>query len=76
MENGWKVRMNTCATLRSFLNFSVLSQSEISTDTRKAFAFQHVRCRFFRAYLDGSTLMGLCFKFINKPIRAPGRRIE
>ena len=47
MEDGWKVRMNICTALRSFVNFCCLSQSEVSTDNRKVstfFAFQHVRC--------------------------------
>ena len=48
MEDGWKVRMNICSALWSFVNFCCLSQSEVSTDNRKVstfFAFQHVRCR-------------------------------
>ena len=56
MENGWKVRMNICTALWSFVNFCCLSQSEVSTDNRKVstfFAFQHVRCRCcYRSYLD------------------------
>ena len=47
MEDVWKVRMNICTALRSFVNFCCLSQSEVSTDNRKVstfFAFQHVRC--------------------------------
>ena len=48
MEDGWKIRMNICSALWSFVNFCCLSQSEVSTDNRKVstfFAFQHVRCR-------------------------------
>ena len=56
MEDGWKVRMNICTPLWSFVNFCCLSQSEVSTDNRKVstfFAFQHVRCRCcYRSYLD------------------------
>ena len=56
MEDGWKVRMNICTALWSFVNFCCLSQSEVSTDNRKVstfFAFQHVRCRCcYRSYLD------------------------
>ena len=56
MEDGWKVRMNICTALWSFVNFCFLSQSEVSTDNRKVitfFAFQHVRCRCcYRPYLD------------------------
>ena len=56
MEDGWKVRMNICTVLWSFVNFCCLSQSEASTDNRKVstfFAFQHVRCRCsYRSYLD------------------------
>ena len=56
MEDGWKVRMNICTDLWSFVNFCCLSQSEVSTDNRKVstfFAFQHVRCRYcYRSYLD------------------------
>ena len=56
MEDGWKVRMNICTTLWSFVNFCCLSQSEVSTDDRKVstfFAFQQVRCRCcYRSYLD------------------------
>ena len=61
MEDGWKVRMNICTTLWSFVNFCCLSQSEVSTDNRKVstfFAFQHVHCRCcYRSYLD---------RFLNK----------
>ena len=56
MEDVWKVRMNICTALRSFVNFCCLSQSEVSTDNRKVstfFAFQHVRYRCcYRSYLD------------------------
>ena len=56
MEDGWKVRMNICTALWSFVNFCSLSQSEVSTDNRKVstfFAFQHVRCRCcYRSYRD------------------------
>ena len=56
MEDGWKVRMNVCTALWSFVNFCYLSQPEVSTDNRKVstfFAFQHVRCRCcYRSYLD------------------------
>ena len=56
MEDGWKVRMNRCTALWSFVNFCYLSQSEVSTDNRKVstfFAFQHVRSRCcYRSYLD------------------------
>jgi len=56
MDDGWKVRMNICTALWSFVNFCCLSQSEVSTDNRKVstiFAFQHVRCRCcYRSYLD------------------------
>ena len=56
MEDSWKVRMNICTALWSFVNFCPLSQSEVSTDNRKVstfFAFQHVRCRCcYRSYLD------------------------
>ena len=48
--------MNICTALWSFVNFCCLSQSEVSTDSRKVitfFAFQHVRCRCcYRPYLD------------------------
>ena len=54
MEDGWKVRMNICTALWSFVNFCCLSQSEVSTDNRKVgtfFAFQHVHCRCcYRSY--------------------------
>ena len=56
MEDGWKVKMNICTALGSFVNFCCLSQSEVNTDKRKVttfFAFQHVRCRCcYRSYLD------------------------
>ena len=56
MEDGWKVRMNICIALWSFVNFCCSSQSEVSTDNRKvsnSFAFQHVPCRCcYRSYLD------------------------
>ena len=56
MEDGWKVRMNICTALWSFVNFCCLSQSEVNTDNRKVstfFGFQHVCCRYcYRSYLD------------------------
>ena len=56
MEDSWKVRMNICTALRSFVNFCCLSQSEVSTDNRKVstfFAFQHAHCYCcYRSYLD------------------------
>ena len=56
MEDGWKVKMNICTALWSFVNFCCLSQSEVSADNRKVstfFAFRHVRCRCcYRSYLD------------------------
>ena len=57
MEDVWKVRMNICTALWSFVNFCCLSQSEVNTDNRKVlstfFAFQHVCCRgCYRSYLD------------------------
>ena len=56
MEDDWKVRMNICTVLWSFVNCCCLSQSEVSTDNGKVstfFAFQHVRCRCcYRSYLD------------------------
>ena len=60
MEDGWKVKMNICTALWSFVNFCCLSQSKVSTDNRKVsifLAFQHVRCRCcYRSYLRrGST---------------------
>ena len=61
MEDGWKVRMNICTALWSFVNFFCFSQSELSTDNRKVstfFAFQHVRCRCcYRSYLDRFLIM-------------------
>ena len=41
MEDGWKVRMNICTALCSFVNFCCLSQSEVSTDNRKVSVFLH-----------------------------------
>ena len=67
MEDGWKVRMNICTALWSFVIFCFLSQSEVSTDNRKVitfFAFQHVRCRCcYRSYLD---------RFLKKAVADPG----
>ena len=39
MEDGWKVKMNICTALWSFVNFCCLSQSEVSTDNRKVSIF-------------------------------------
>ena len=39
MEDGWKVKMNICTALWSFVNFCCLSQSEVSTDNRKVSTF-------------------------------------
>ena len=58
MEDSWKVRMNICTALRSFVNFCCFSQSEVSTDNSKVstfFAFQQVHCRCcYSSYLDRS----------------------
>ena len=60
MEDVWKVRMNICTALWSFVNFCCLSQSEVNTDNRKVstfFAFQHVRCRcMLLSFLSGPFL--------------------
>ena len=65
MEDVWKVRMNICTALWSFVNFCCLSQSEVNTDNRKVstfFAFQHVRCRCcYRSYLDRFLKLKFCF---------------
>ena len=42
MEDVWKVRMNICTALWSFVNFCCLSQSEVSTDNRKVSTFFHI----------------------------------
>ena len=56
MEDSWKVRMNICTALWSFVNFYCLIQSEVNTENRKVstfFAFQHVRCHCcYCSYLD------------------------
>ena len=55
MENGWKVRMNICTALWSFMNFYCLSKSELRTNSRKVGTCLHsiARCRCcFRPYLD------------------------
>ena len=39
IEDGWKVRMNICTALCSFVNVCCLSQSEVSTDNRKGSTF-------------------------------------
>ena len=70
MEDVWKVRMNICTALRSFVNFCCLSQSEVSTDNRKVstfFAFQHVRYRCcYRSYLDRFLIL-LTFVIVLNP---------
>jgi len=77
MDDGWKVRMNICTALWSFVNFCRLSQSEVSTDNRKVstfFAFQHVRCRCcYRSYLDRFLMNWmLAFMKVRNPRRAGG----
>ena len=42
MEDGWKVGMNLCTALWSFVNFCCLSQSEVSTDNRKVSTFFYI----------------------------------
>ena len=51
MEDGWKVSMNICTALWSFVNFCCLSQSEVSTDNRKVSTYVRCRC-CYRSYLD------------------------
>ena len=71
MEDGWKVRMNICTALWSFVNFCCLSQSDVNTDNRKVntfFAFQHVRCRCcYRSYLDRFLSSRVVFTFWPHP---------
>ena len=72
MEDVWKVRMNICTALWSFVNFCCLSQSEVSTDNRKVstfFAFQHVRCRCcYRSYLDRFLIPSAALEKVKRPI--------
>ena len=56
MEDGWKVRMNICTALWSFVNFCGLSQSEVQKIEKLA-PFLHsnndVCCRCcYRSYVD------------------------
>ena len=75
MEDSWKVRMNICTALWSFVNFCCLSQSGVSTDDRKVSTFFYIpTCSLplLLSFLSGSFLKHAMYNTIQMCILIPG----